>query len=107
MEYIYDKIIYNSLNDKYQLHIKLVLEKYNNRLQTYKYIVDKAPPKRSSEEYTNKVVEDTITKTRGRPKKYYTEEDIEALKQKQRYIAKMHYENNSEKKHQKNRMDTE
>ena len=77
MEYIYDKkIISNSLNEKYKLQLKIVLQKYSNRLQKYKDIVDKAPPKRSSEEYTNKVIEDTITKSRGRLKKDYTEEEI-------------------------------
>ena len=71
-------------------------------MQTYTDIVDKAPPKRSSEEYKNKVIEDTITKSRGRPKKDYTEEEIEALKQKKKDFAKRHYENDSEKrKHQK------
>ena len=70
-------------------------------MQTYKDIVGKAPPKRTSEEYTNKVIEDTITKSRGRPKKDYTEEEIEALKQKKQDIAKRHYENNFEtRKHQ-------
>ena len=88
MEYIYDKTIYDSLNEKDKLQIKIALEKYNNRLQKYKYIVDKAPPKRSSEEYTNKVVEDTITKSRGRPKKDYTEEEIEALRQKKEISQK-------------------
>ena len=68
----------------------------------YKDIVDKAPQKSSPEEYKNKVIEDTITRSRGRPKKDYTEEEIEALKQKKRDIAKRHYENNLEKrKHQK------
>ena len=88
MEYIYDKISYNSLNDKDKLQIKIVLEKYNNRLQKYKDIIDKALPKRASEEYTNKVLEDTITKSRGRPKKDYTEEEIEALKQKKEILLK-------------------
>ena len=70
--------------------------------KTIKDIVDKAPPKRSSEEYRNKAVEDTIARSRGRPNKDYTEEYIEALKQKKRDIAKRHYENNLEKrKHQK------
>ena len=64
--------------------------------------MDKAPPKRSPEEYKNKVIEDTITTSRGRPKKDYAEEDIGALQQKKRDIAKRHYENNLEKgKHQK------
>ena len=57
-------------------------------MQTYKDIVGKAPPKRTSEEYTNKVIEDTITKSRGRPKKDYTEEEIEALKQKNKISQK-------------------
>ena len=70
-------------------------------MQTYKGIVDKAPPKRSSEEYKNKVDEDTITRSRGRPLKNYTEEEIEARKQNKRDIAKRHYENNLEKQHQK------
>ena len=96
MEYIYDKTISNSEKDK--LQIKVVLEKYNNRLQTYKDIVDKAPPKRPSEEYTNKVVDGTKTKSRGRPKKDYAEEEVEALKQKRGDIAKRHYENNCSKK---------
>ena len=97
MEYIYDKMISNSLNEKDKQQLKIVLQRYNDRLQNYKDIVDKAPPKRSSEEYKNKVVEGTITRSRGRPKKDYTEEDIEALKQKKRDIAKRHYENNLEK----------
>ena len=102
MEYIYDKIISNSLNEKDKQQLKIVLQRYNNRLQKYKDIVDKAPPKRSSEEYKNKVVEDTITRSRGRPKKDYAEEEIETLKQKKRAIAKRHYEHNLEKrKHQK------
>ena len=63
MGYIYDKLIPNSLNKIGKLQLKIVLHKYNNRL------VDKAPPKRSSEEYTNKMVEDTKSKSRGRPKK--------------------------------------
>ena len=82
MEYIYDKIMYNNLNEKDKQQLKIVLQKYNNRLQKYKDIVDKAPPKRSSEEYKNKVFEDTITKSIGRPKKDYTEEEIEARKHK-------------------------
>ena len=57
-------------------------------LNYYKDIVDKAPPKRSPEENENKVIEDTITTSRGRPKKDYTEEEIEALKQKARYCKK-------------------
>ena len=86
---------------KINYNLKIVLQRYTNRLQKYKDIVDKAPPKRSSEEYNNKVVEGIITKSRGRPKKDYTEEEIEALKQKKRDIAKRHYENNLEKrKHQ-------
>ena len=97
MEYIYDKIISNSLNEKDKQQLKIVLQRYNNRLQKYTDIVNKAPPKRSSEEYKNKVVEGTITRSRGRPKKDYTEEEIEALKQKQRDIAKRHYTNNIEK----------
>ena len=102
MEYIYDKIIANNLNEKDKQQLKIVLQRYNNRLQKYKDIVDKAPPKRTFEENKHKVIEDTITRSRGRPKKDYTEEEIEALKQKKRDIAKRHYENNLEKrKHQK------
>ena len=86
---------------KNKQQLKLVLQRYNNRLQKYKDIVDKAPQKRPAEECNNKVIEDTITRSRGRPKKEYTEEEIEALKQKKE-IAKRHYENNLEKrKHQK------
>ena len=44
-------------------------ERYNNRLQNYKDIVDKAPPKRTFEENKHKVIEDIITRSRGRPKK--------------------------------------
>ena len=81
MAYIY---VYfsSSLNEKDKQQLKIALDKYNNRLQQYKDIVDKAPQKRSSEEYRNKVIEGTITKSRGRPKQDYTEEEIEALKQK-------------------------
>ena len=82
MEYIYDKIIANSLNEKDKQQLKIILQIYNNRLQTYRYIIDKAPQKCSPEEYTNKVIEDIIIRSRGRPKKNYTEEYIEALKQK-------------------------
>ena len=69
---MYDQIISNSLNEKDKQQLKIILQKYNNRLQVYKYTVDKAPQKRSSEEYKNKVIEDTITRSRGRPKKNYT-----------------------------------
>ena len=82
MEYIYDKIISNNLNEKDKQQIKIVLERYNNRLQKYKDIVDKAVPKRTFEENKHKVIEDIITRSRGRPTKDYTEEEIEALKQK-------------------------
>ena len=82
MEYIHDKIISNSLNEKDKQQLKIVLQRYNNRLQKYKDIIDKAPQKRSPEEYKNKVIEDIITRSRGRPKKDYTEEEIEALKHK-------------------------
>ena len=103
----WNTFISNSLNEKDKLQLKIVLEKYNSRLHKYKDIVDKAPPKCSSEEYTNKVIEGTMTKSRGSPKKHYTEEGIEALKQK-RDIAKRHYENNSDKKKtSKSRMDKE
>ena len=68
IEYIYDKIIANSLNEKDKQQLKIVLQRYNNRLQKYKYIIDKAPQKRSPEEYNNKVIEDIITRSRGRPK---------------------------------------
>ena len=88
MEYTYDKIISNNSNEKDKLQLNIVLQIYNNRLQKYKDIVDKAPPKRSPEEYKNKVIEDIITRSRGRPKKDYTEEEIEALKQKKRYRKK-------------------
>ena len=44
------------------------------------------------------MIEDIITRSRGRPNKDYTEEEIEALKQKKRDIAKRHYENNIEKR---------
>ena len=88
MEYIYDKIIANSLNEKGKQQLKIVLQRYNNRLQKYKDIVDKAPQKRSPEEYKNKVIEDTITRSRGRPKKDYTEEETEALKQKKETFLK-------------------
>ena len=88
MEYIYDKIIANSLNEKDKQQLKIVLQRYNNRLQKYKDIIDKAPQKRSPEEYTNKVIEDIITRSRGRPKKDYTEEEIEALKQKNEILQK-------------------
>ena len=86
MEYIYDKIISNNLNEKDKQQIKIVLERYNNRLQKYKDIVDKAPPKRTFEENKHKVIEDIIARSRGRPKKDYTEEEIEALKQKKNEI---------------------
>ena len=86
MEYISDKIIANSVNEKDKLQLKIVSQRYSNRLQKYKDIIDKAPQKRSPEEYNNKVIEDIITRSRGRPKKDYTEEEIEALKQnKKRY----------------------
>ena len=98
MEYIYDKVIANSLDEKDKQQLKAVLQIYNNRSQTCKDIVDKAPQKRSPEEYKNKVIEGTITRSRGRPKKDYTEEGIEALKQNKKDIAKRHYENNLEKK---------
>ena len=97
MEYIYDKIIPNNLNEKDKQQIKIVLARYNNRLQKYKDIIYTAPPTRSFEENTNKVNEDTIKRTRGRPKKQYTEEEIEALQQTKRDIAKRHYENNMDK----------
>ena len=88
MEYVHDKMIFDNLNEKDKQQLEIVLEKYNNRLQTHKDIVDKAPPKRSSEEYKNKVIEGTITKSRGRPKNNYTEEEIEALERKKRYRKK-------------------
>ena len=88
MEYIYDKIIANSLNEKDKQQLKIVLQRYNNRLQKYKDIIDKAPQKRSPEENKHKVVEDIITRSRGRPKKDYTEEEIETLKKEKRDIAK-------------------
>ena len=69
MEYIYDKVIANSLNEKDKQQLKIVLQRYNNRLQNYKDIIDKAPQKRSPEEYENKVIEDTITRSIGRLKK--------------------------------------
>ena len=68
MEYIYDNIISHSLNEKDKQQLRILLQKYN-RLQMYKGIIDKAPPKRSSEEYKNKVMEDVITRSRGRLKK--------------------------------------
>ena len=71
--------------DKQQF--KLVLQRYN-RLHKYKDIVDKAPPKCSFEENTNKVIEDIVTRSRGRPKKDYTEEEVEALKQKKEILLK-------------------
>ena len=100
MAYIYDKIIANSLNEKDKQQHKIVLQRYNNRLQKYKDIIGKAPQKRSPEEYNNKVIEDIITRSRGRPTKDYTEEYIEALTQNKRDIAKRHYEKNIEKKKQ-------
>ena len=69
MEYSYDKIVANSLDEEDKQHLKITLQRYSNRLQTYKDIVNKAPPKRSFEENTNKVIEGIITRSRGRPKK--------------------------------------
>ena len=88
MEYIYDKIIANNLNEKDKQQLKIVLQRYNNRLQKYKDIIDKAPQKRTFEENKHKVIEVTITRSRGRPKKDYTEEGIEALKQKKEILLK-------------------
>ena len=51
MAYIYGMILANNLNEKDKQHVKLVLQRYSNRLQKYKDIVDKAPQKRSPEEY--------------------------------------------------------
>ena len=51
MEYIYDKIISDNLSEKDKQQLKIVLQRYNNRLQTYKYIIDKAPQKRTFEEH--------------------------------------------------------
>ena len=75
------------------------MRKINNKLKQYqrdttidcksiKDIVDKAPPKRTFEENKHKVIEDTITRSRERPKKDYTEEEIEALKQKKEILLK-------------------
>ena len=50
MEYIYDKIIANTLNEKDKQQLNIVLQRYNNRLQKSTDIVDKAPQKRSPEE---------------------------------------------------------
>ena len=86
MEYIYDKIIANNLNEKDKQQLKIVLQRYNNRLQKYKAIIDKAPQKRSPEEYNNKMIEDIIARSRGRPKQDYTEEEIEALRHKKNEI---------------------
>ena len=69
MEYIYDKIIANSLNEKDKQQLKIVLPRYNNRLQKYKDIKDKAPQKCP---HKNNVIEDIITRSIGRPKKDYT-----------------------------------
>ena len=88
MEYIYDKRVSNSLNGKDKLQLKIILQRYNNRLQKYTDIIDTAPQKRSFEENKNKVIEDTLPRSRGRPKKDYTEEEIEALKQKKKYRKK-------------------
>ena len=85
MEYIYDKIISNNLNEKDKQQLKIVLERYNNRLQKYKDIVDKASQKPTPEEKTNK---DIKVRTRGRPKQQYTEEEIEALKHKNKILQK-------------------
>ena len=102
MEYIYDNLISDNLNGKDKQQLKIILERYSNILQNYKHIIDKAPQHRSPEEYNNKVIEDIITRSRGRPKNDYTEEELEALKQTKRDIAKRHYDNNIEKrKHQK------
>ena len=84
MEYIHDKIIAHNLNEKDKQQLEIVLQRYNNSLQKYTDIVDKAPPKRPPEEYKNKVIEDIITRSRGRLKIQQdrdTEEEIEALKQ--------------------------
>ena len=51
MEYIYDKIIANSLNEKDKQQFKIALQRSNNRLQKSEDITDKAPQKRSPEEY--------------------------------------------------------
>ena len=59
------------MNDKDKQQLKIVLQRYNNRLQKYEDIADKAPQKRSPEENKNKVIEDTITRPRGRLKKDY------------------------------------
>ena len=67
MEYSYDKIVANSLDEEDKQHLKITLQRYSNRLQTYKDIVNKAPPKRFFEENTNKVIEDKSFKSLGKP----------------------------------------
>jgi len=96
MEYFYDKILSNNLNETDKQQLKIVLQKYNNRLQKYKDVIGQV---QTNDLTTNKVDENIKPKSnRGRPKKEYTEEEIEALKQKKRDIAKRHYENNIEKR---------
>ena len=39
MEYFYDKILSNNLNETDKQQLKILLQKYNNRLQTYKDVI--------------------------------------------------------------------
>ena len=67
MEYFYDNIFSNNLNETDKQQLKIVLQKYNNRLQKYKDVIGQV---QTNDLTTNKVDENTKPKSnRGRPKK--------------------------------------
>ena len=73
MEYFYDKILSNNLNETDKQQLKIVLQKYNNRLQKHKDVIGNV----KTDDLIN---ENTKPKSnRGGPKKEYAEEEIEAF----------------------------
>ena len=90
MERFYEKIVSNSLNEIDKVHLKLILQKYNDRLQRHNETLDNL----------NNTEVHKIVKTKGRPKgtaKFTAEE----RKERARLSSKRYYDLNIEKENYK------
>ena len=88
MEYPYDKTIYKKWNEKDKQHIEIVLHKYNSRLINYHNAMEQIKHNLTTTKENGKWL--NRDQTKEDLKKEYSDEEIETLKQKKRYITKLH-----------------
>ena len=77
----------NNIIDNEKAQLKITLDRYHKILQKYKDIIDNAKHT-VTRELTSASEASPKPKSCGRPKKQYTEEEIETLKQKNEILQK-------------------